>query len=376
MTNSTILYLTPDFIGPPSGIARYCRMVYRAVAENNVSVDVLALTDSAHPLTAVNSDLPQRGYWPCNKSRQKFVSKALRQTLSKRPVAILVGHVNFSPIGWVLSRLINIPMVTFIYGIDSWQPLPSMRRLALQRSDQIISISRFTAHKTAENNHISQQKLRILPNCLDPKFEINPPAIKRSNNSSILTVARISQAEQYKGHDYVIQALPALLSQYPDLTYDIVGDGDGRASLEWLAGQMGVSHAVRFHGIVSDEALQQRYAEASLFIMPSRAEGFGFVFLEAMAQGIPAIGGNMDATPEVIANQKTGFIINPRSVEEIVEKTSLLLGGQSLRKQMGQAARLHVQQNFGFQSFQEKLLTYLSELSLVPHYSADPQHIA
>ena len=126
--------------------------------------------------------------------------------------------------------------------------------------------------------------------------------------------------------------------------------------------QEGAAHAVHFHGVVSEEALRRHYAEASLFIMPSRAEGFGFVFLEAMAQGMPCIGGALDATPEVIVDGETGYLVDPTSVEAIVQAAARLLGDETLRQRMGQSAILHVEQKFSFQHFQQRLLSYLLEL--------------
>ena len=182
----------------------------------------------------------------------------------------------------------------------------------------------------------------------------------------MLTVARMTLAEQYKGHDVVIRAMPALLSRFPQLVYDIVGEGDGRPALEALAAQIGVSHAVRFHGTVSEEELCRLYAEASLYVMPSRGEGFGFAFIEAMSQGTPAIGGNLDAAPEVIVDGETGYVIDPTSVEAVVTAASRLLGDEALRERMGQAARRDVQHRFSFVRFRQNLVSHLSELSVIP----------
>jgi phosphatidylinositol alpha-1,6-mannosyltransferase len=171
----------------------------------------------------------------------------------------------------------------------------------------------------------------------------------------------MSLAEQYKGHDMVIRAMPELLRRFPDLRYDIVGDGDARPGLQALTQELGVGDAVRFHGIVSEAELRQHYAQASLFIMPSRAEGFGFVFLEAMAHGLPVIGGNVDATPEVVVHGETGLLVNPTSVDDIVEATSRLLREDALRLRMGDAARRVVLARFSYASFQRRLVEELSE---------------
>jgi glycosyltransferase involved in cell wall biosynthesis len=251
-------------------------------------------------------------------------------------------------------------MIVFMYGIEVWEPLRPLRRWALRRAKQLIAISRFTAHKAIRANGLPPRKIRILNNCLDPQLVTGIEASGGETSLSLLTVARLPAMGQYKGHDLVIKALPALLRRFPELTYRIVGDGEGRSLLENLAGQLGVTKAVRFYGVVPDEELRRHYTEASVFIMPSRQEGFGFVFLEAMALGTPAIGGNQDATPEVIVHDQTGLLVDPCSVEDIIRATTTLLENRELRDKMGQAAACHARQHFGFESFRHKLLDHLS----------------
>ncbi len=93
--------------------------------------------------------------------------------------------------------------------------------------------------------------------------------------------------------------------------------------------------------------------------MPSHSEGFGFVFLEAMAYGLPIIGGNVDATPEVVIDGETGLLVNPSSVDEITCTASRLLGDMQLRERMAKAGMEHVQSKFSFNNFKQTLYQYL-----------------
>jgi glycosyltransferase involved in cell wall biosynthesis len=282
----------------------------------------------------------------------------------------VAGHVNLAPLGWALARLARAPQVTFIYGIDAWTPLSQVRRSSLQRSARILAISRYTAAQAAQANALDPSRLRVLHNCLDPQLEWGAvpqdqmsPRSLRNGPPSLLTVARMSLAEQYKGHDVVIRAMPELVQRFPGLLYHIVGDGAALPGLEELARQSGVAEAVRFHGIVSEAALQDHYAQASLFIMPSRAEGFGFVFLEAMNAGLPVIGGNVDATPEVIVDGETGILVTPTSVDQIVQAVSRLLADDDLRLRMGEAAQRHVAANFPYNQFRRQLVGELAQVA-------------
>lgn len=369
MSNARILYLVPDLLGPPSGIARYCRMVCHALSSQGVPLRIIALLDQPPKGVKPPELWPQAQYRPCGGSRPLFVRRAL-QARRLRPRVILVGHPNFSPLGYVLARLCGAKLCIFMYGVDIWSPLSPLRRWSLQQADQWIAISQFTAREAAKANGLPLEKIRILYNCVDPHLQLSPyPITKAIDNPpqelpplTLLTVGRLLASEQYKGHDQVIKAMPALLQRFPRLVYHIVGDGTGRAELEALAARAGVTQAVRFHGFVDEDEMKRHYAAASVFIMPSRQEGFGFVFIEAMAQGTPAIGGNMDATPEVIADGKTGYLVDPTCVSDIVEKTAALLADPHLRQQLGEAALRRTQENFGFASFQQQLFNYLHKL--------------
>lgn len=351
----SILYLVPNLFGPPGGIAGYCRLVCRALSGGGLSFQALALLDRGDGAT------PDFSYFAAKGSRMSFIWQAIKICLQKSPQIVLVGHPNFAGLGWLLSRLCRAKLVTTIYGVDVWSRLSAFRRKGLNGSDLILSISQFTAEKGERMNGFPAGNIRILHNCLAPDFICPKP--NRKPQLSMLTVARLSQAEQYKGHDYVIRAMPTLLNQFPQLTYHIVGDGDWRPELEKLVAEHQLQTAVLFHGLVSEAELSKQYAQATLFIMPSRLEGFGFVFLEAMIAGLPIIGGNLDATPEVVMNGVTGFTVDPLSVTEIAQAAAKLLADPHLCYQMGLAGLATVQQKFSFPDFQQKLLTYLAELS-------------
>lgn len=355
----SVLFLVPDMFGPPGGIARYCRLTAQALLEAGVRLHVVALMDRQD---ASPAPLAVASYTPCGGSRPAFVGQVVRHTLQARPRLIVAGHVNLAPVGWTLARLAQARLATFVYGIDAWTPLSWTRRSSLQRSDRILAISRYTAAQAAQANALNPSKIQVLHNCLDPQLEPAQPKPQRDGPPSLLTVARMSLAEQYKGHDVVMRAMPELLRRFPDLRYDIVGDGDARPGLQALAQQLGVADAVRFHGIVPEAELHERYAQASLFIMPSQAEGFGFVFLEAMAHSLPVIGGNLDATPEVVIHGKTGLLVDPMSGDQIADAVSTLLANPEQRKEMGAAAQRRVEEHFTFPAFQRQLLAIVNEM--------------
>lgn len=352
------LFLAPDLIGPPGGIARVCALVCRALTEADEEIATVSLHDHGDASMIAAERFPKMTYSACQSGRVKFVLKAITQALQRRPTVVFAAHPYFSHITYFIARMVGARSVVMIHGTDAWYRLSWLRRWALQRVDVVISVSHFTAKQAALANGFSLSKVRVVHNCLDPELPMAPRPNGTHPELCLLTVARIKEGEA-KGHDQVIKALPELLIRFPNLKYSIVGDGDGRHMLERLAEDEGVAHAVRFHGTVSEQELMRHYARASLFIMPSRSEGFGLAFIEAMALSKPAIGGNLDAAPEVIIDNDTGYVVDPDSTAQIVDRVSRLLSDEKLREQMGMRASTHVGQSFSYLSFKENLFKSL-----------------
>src|SRR5687768_10449957 len=121
---AAILYLVPDLYGPPGGIARYCRMVGKALAESGAPVHLLALHDKAAP-----PELPYASYRACGGSRAAFVRHLIACLLRVRPALVLVGHCHFAPLAASACRITRTPYVVFLYGIEVWEPLSASRRV-------------------------------------------------------------------------------------------------------------------------------------------------------------------------------------------------------------------------------------------------------
>lgn len=355
-----ILYIVPDLYERPGGIARYAQMVCCALASTNVQLQVVALMDHNEDGHAPTFNPSGKSYVACGGSRLLLARKCIEMTVRFSPDIILVGHVNFALLGFMLARLAHAKYATFIYGVDVWYPLSWPRRLGLQQSDKIIAISQFTVAQALKcQNIVAKDKVDILHNCLPFQIVEREPCQRQMRSLSILTVSRLVE---HKGHEYVLRAMPLLLEDFPQLIYHVVGEGEIVGKLHHLAQDLGIADSVQFHGRVSEEMLDKHYANASVFVMPSRGEGFGFVFIEAMARGIPVVAGNMDASPEVVMDGQTGCIVDPTSVEAIAMAIRHLLEDAQLRQQMGQNAYKYATQQFGFDRFQQSLSNYLSEL--------------
>lgn len=354
-----ILYLVPDMFDTPGGIARYGRLVCQTILNAGIELYVISLLDLPESTETQRNALENMNYFPCAGSKTRFVKRALEISIFERPPVVMVGHVHLAPVGLIVSRMIGAKLITSIHGIDVWHRLSLPRRCSLQHSDLILSVSQFTIDKATAANELDPAQIGLLPNAIADESRPQVQAPSDINQPVLLTVSRISHLEEYKGHEYVIRAVARLRRKFPNLIYNIVGDGTGRAKLEKLRADLNLNKSVRFLGRVAEDELDYQYQNATVFIMPSRGEGFGIVFLEAMARGLPVICGNLDASPEVVVDGETGLVVDPCSVDEICEAVSLLLEDKERRSHMGRRGVEHVCRNYTSFHFSERLLAHI-----------------
>ncbi len=278
-----------------------------------------------------------------------------------------IGHPNLAPLG-LLLRILRPGMRYWVatYGVDVWEPLAPMRRIALRSAHAITTISQYTGEKLVAVQKLNRKRVDVIPPALDPGFGkmngvVPHPRPPLPTGKLLLTVARLASSERGKGIDGVIRALPIVHKVVPDTHYVIVGDGDDRLRLERLARDVGVSDHVFFPGMKMGDEFASFYDACDVFVMPSRKEGFGIVFLEAMAYGKPVIGGNHGGTPEVVIDGTTGFLLEFGDVNALADCLIRLLQDEALCRRMGEAGRHRLEQHYTFEHFQRRFLRVLEE---------------
>jgi glycosyltransferase involved in cell wall biosynthesis len=228
-----------------------------------------------------------------------------------------------APLAAVICRVLNVPLWLQIHGVDVWHDLSALQHRALESATMVTSVSRHTRRRLLHWVGIDQARVKVLPNTVESQFQPGPkPGYLLERHAAggkkvLMTVSRLSSLERYKGHDRVIRTLPRVLKQRPDTIYLIVGDGDDRPRLESLAVECGVTKNVLFTGSVPPEELPDYFRLADVFVMPSVAEGFGIVFLEAMATGIRVIGGSQDGSRDALCDGALGTLVDPENGEEL-----------------------------------------------------------
>jgi len=303
------------------------------------------------------------------RAKLSFSVAALRVSLG-RPRLVVAGHPNLAPAARAMQLLApGLRSVVCTHGIEVWTPLGALRRRALGWATVVVAPSRDTARKLTLVQRVPDSKIRLLPWALDPDFTatLGSPAVNHlpagfPPGRVVLTVGRWASNERYKGLDTLIRAVPQLLASIPDLHLVAVGEGDDRPRLETLAREEGAAERVRFLTGLTREELAACYARCDLFALPSAGEGFGLVFLEAMAAGKPVVGGAHGGTPEVIEEGLTGYLVPHGDVERLASALRVLLTDEGLRRRMGERARARVQSSFVFEHFQSRLAGILKEV--------------
>ncbi|HEY1962885.1 MAG TPA: glycosyltransferase family 4 protein, partial [Rhizomicrobium sp.] len=240
------------------------------------------------------------------------------------------------------SALAKTPVMCLAHGAELLVPLDSAkgRRIsrALAKADIVAANSHFTAGLVRPFVHGDTDVRVLLPGVSTPATAPRElPLRPESVAGRLLTIARL---DPYKGIDRVLEALPQLLQQHPELHYDIVGSGADAARLHALAQSFGVKEVVTFHGRVSEDKKTKLLRNAGIFILPSRiepdeVEGFGIVFVEAGAFGIPSIGGRDGGTPDAVLDGRTGLLVDGNDSAAIAAALSRLLDDQALAEALG-----------------------------------------
>lgn len=271
------------------------------------------------------------------QGRLKLVFSLLNCLLFRRPRHIYCGHINLATLISGLCKPLNIPYTVLTYGKEVWYPLPKMQRQALQQADRIWTISRYSRDRLCQANEIDPNKVKILPCVVDGN--IFTPGDKSAglvtkyglaDSKVLMTVARLWSGDIYKGVDVTIRALPKILSVFPEVKYLVIGRGDDRPRLEQLARDLGVADRVVFAGFVSTEALPAHYRIADAYIMPSQ-EGFGIVYLEAMACGKPVLSGDADGSADPLQDGRLGWSVPHRDPEAVANACIEILRGGDRR---------------------------------------------
>lgn len=366
-----ILALITEAFGCDGGVAKFNRDLLLALLSHKARPEIIAVPRRESPSA---ERLPTRLFWrsDCAGSKAWYLArvgclaiKARQSTrLSHGFDLIVCGHINLLPAAclarWITNRPRPVPaipatsdpayrncsnpalrpgLVLTLHGIEAWQrPRYPFKRWCLGGVDAAIAVSRLTYERFCGWSGFAPKPGLILPNSVDlsefcpgRKSDLLLDRYGLRGKSVVLTLARLHSAERYKGIDEVLALMPRLRQR--GICYLVAGEGEDRPRLTGKARSLGLSVLeldrsrpacrqvcspdVVFTGYVPEEEKPDHYRLADAFVMPGTGEGFGIVYLEALASGIPVVGSRADAGREVLEGCSSAFLVDPSNPEEI-----------------------------------------------------------
>jgi glycosyltransferase involved in cell wall biosynthesis len=354
----------------------YPRVPYHVFLKNDVYGSAEAVGDSITKFSFAGS-------WPKELRTLYFALLAVGQGLMERPGIIISTHAHFSTLACYLKKVARIPYWVVAHGIDVWGLTNPALKKALREADLILSVSAYTRDRLLSEQQFDPEKVVILPGTMDSvrfNIESKPEYLMRRYGITrrqpvILTVSRLASRERYKGYDTILRALPVVRRAIPDVHYLIVGKGDDRPRIERIIAELGLNGCVTFAGYITDEELSDHYNLCDVFAMPSKGEGFGVVFLEAMACGKPVLAGNKDGSVDALRRGDLGVLVDPDNVREIASALIGMLNSTYSHPVIydPQLLRRSVIGAYGFESFKLTLSTLLqTRLTFDLHSNSSP----
>jgi glycosyltransferase involved in cell wall biosynthesis len=363
-----VLLLLPSLTGLGGGIELYTRQFLEALARARPEAELVTVL-------AREAELKRPGLLSTElRARLRVLGTERAQRLARigefvalagwaatlRPQLVVCGHVNFVALGHLLARVNRAGLLAITHGVEAWNLPPASRTArALRAADRVIAVSRYTADQLERSIGVEPSRLRVVNNAVDvARFTPGQPSrdvaarLAHLPRPRLLTVCRLDASDTYKGVDTVLRTLAA----NPGLagSYLVVGDGSDLDRLKQLARALKVD--ATFYGRATDEELVDLYRASDLFVMPSRKEGFGYVFIEAMAAGVPVVAGGADGSVDALGGGDLGLLIDPLDERQLADAIRAQLSGAT-PAHLRDGARLHaeVERRFGHARFERRV---------------------
>jgi phosphatidyl-myo-inositol dimannoside synthase len=335
-----VLLVTPDF---PPAFGGIQRMMLRLSEQfDRIETRVIALGgehasgfDRTHALDVV------RVRQPAGVGQSGAIGflnvGAIRAALRFRPSVVLSAHINVSPAALAIKRLLRTPYVQYLHGREL-VIRPRLTAVGLHGAAAVIAVSSYTERLALAHGAEPDRVHRIPPGVdLPVRSELD-----RAQSPTVVTIARLEQ--RYKGHDVLIRALPLVRSRVRRARLVVVGEGPMRPVYESLARSLGLDGSVEFVGALDDAARDRVLDQSHVFAMTSRlppdggGEGFGIVYLEAAAHGLPSVAGDVAGAVDAVVHGKTGLRVDPTDHVAVADAITQLLASPAMAERLGRAA--------------------------------------
>lgn len=367
-----ILFLNLTAFSQNGGIEKFNRCFLKALMALGDEREIVSRSLSMYDDKADEKYYSNKLYKGFRKNKALFILTSLWE--SRKFDTIVIGHINLSFAGWAIKKLLGKKVILVTHGIEVWEPLSSVKSKFIKLVDTILTVSNFTKQKICSVQNISGDNITIFPNTIDPFFAIPTGFYSntelrarygiKEDNLVLFTLARVSSTEKYKGYDIVLECLPEILKRFPNVRYVIGGKYDPleKERIDNIVRELKLEGVVNLIGFIKDEEIVAHYQMADMFIMPSRKEGFGIVFIEAMVCGLPVIAGNADGSVDALKNGELGSLVDPTDKAAITQQLCYFFEHKNL---MTDEYKHQLQQKtlsyFSFEQYKERLKNILAQ---------------
>lgn len=326
--------------------------------EREIDFHLLSLNGSGLP----EEDVPTLGFG--GNPRALALHLWTRQVAAVRRPAYVFDLLGLARVQAFLPGFLRAPYLIPLYGIEVWRPLEWDRRRALACATVTFAISAHTLER-ARPYCPDLSRAAVLPLALEERpidGAVDASLIGRVGRGFVLIAGRMDPSERYKGHDQLLEMMPRILEDHPSVRLVVAGEGEDRRRLEEKAAHLGIGPSSVFTGFISEATLAELYRRCAIFAMPSRGEGFGLVYLEAMRAAKPVLAARDTAAEEIVVDGRTGVLVNPDDRADLASAILHLLNEPTMSRRLGEAGREHWRKEFRLDRFQERLEPMLERL--------------
>ncbi|OQB06675.1 MAG: Alpha-D-kanosaminyltransferase [bacterium ADurb.Bin212] len=219
--------------------------------------------------------------------------------------------------------------------INEWLQLYWLKRLN-QKTHLIIAVSNSVRDFLINRKLAPDARIRVIHNGIDLQNAKSKMQKAKNSKGNHFIIGNVGNLNHQKGHEYLIEAMPEILEHYPHAMLEIIGEGEERKNLESKIQDLKLERHVTLLGKQVDP--MSFMAKWDLFVLPSVAETFGIVVLEAMSQKLPVVATQVGGVPDIIKHNKNGILVSPHSPESIAEATIELLSRPAKMEQLARNA--------------------------------------
>lgn len=357
-----LLFLTLTSFSETGGIQSVCKTLAHALH----GLQMRSLYDQDPDIRYISKQ-HFKGY---AGQKIKFTMDCLRSGF--RTKTVILSHINLILFA-VLIKLINrkVRLTLLAHGTEVDRPLSSWKINFINRFMSVWAVSTHTANILLHRHHIDNQRINILNNCIDPFFSVpnnfQKPAhllerhLIKATAPIIFSLCRMTATDAAKGYDFILRSMPDLLREHQDLQYLMAGNmsPSEQQRLLKLIHRLRLQNQVKLIGFIPEAELTDYYKLADVFVLPSKKEGFGLVFIEAAACGCPVIAGHADGSTDALLNGTLGTLVNPNKLWDLTLAISAQLNTPKNDTQ-AKALQTICLAHFNFQKYSQKVNQLLS----------------